>query len=328
MTSNNLLSRTISPSGSTTDYLSVCLTPPELVHELTRSGLASDLSIRRPTDQVSSQMAFSGSRSTLRRVSGPQESVRLRVNSNADRAQNALWLSMIAIQLLDSSLQRRGQVLDQAAVAGFIRFLHHEAPRQAGKLDISPDNLLTALWTNDQHDRLELRFHDAQEVSYSIIRRMSGSESEPSISGTGRLDELQQVISAFGAENLFDADLAGWPLVSPDTQQLLARLDDLSGPDADHSLGAVPPDPQALQDARAFVLSLPNGLVHLPDIGLADDGEVNFLWKDAGIHVDLGFYGSGTFSYYARDDKGKEYLEDECRVAHGLPSDLIALLTR
>ena len=90
----------------------------------------------------------------------------------------------------------------------------------------------------------------------------------------------------------------------------------------------MPPCPQALRDARTFVLSLPRPLVHLPDIGLADDGEVNFLWKNAGLHIDLGFYGSGTFSYYARDENGKEYLADECRVSHGLPSDLTALLAR
>ena len=121
---------------------------------------------------------------------------------------------------------------------------------------------------------------------------------------------------------------APWLRMSSDTRRLLARLDVLSRPDADRSPAAVTPAPQALRDARTFVLSLPNGLVHLPDVGLADDGEVNFLWKDAGIHVDLGFYGCGTFSYYARDDKGHEYLEDECRAAHGLPSDLAALLTR
>lgn len=116
--------------------------------------------------------------------------------------------------------------------------------------------------------------------------------------------------------------------MSSNTRRLLARLDDLSRPDADRSPGAVPPETQALRDARTFVLSLPNGLVHLPDVGLVDDGEVNFLWKDAGIHVDLGFYGCGTFSYYAHDEKGNEYLGDECCAANGLPSDLTALLTR
>ena len=92
--------------------------------------------------------------------------------------------------------------------------------------------------------------------------------------------------------------------------------------------GAVPPCPQAIRDARTFILNLPRVLTDLPDIGLADDGEVNFLWKGAGLHIDLGFYGSGTFSYYARDEDGKEYLADECRVSDGLPSDLTALLSR
>ena len=114
--------------------------------------------------------------------------------------------------------------------------------------------------------------------------------------------------------------------MSPLARQLLARLDALSRPDSDRWPGAVPPDPQAFEDARAFVLALPNGLAYLPDVGLADDGEVNFLWSDAGVHVDLGFYGHGTFSYYARNDQGKEYLEDECSATYGLPSDLAALL--
>ena len=122
--------------------------------------------------------------------------------------------------------------------------------------------------------------------------------------------------------------LAPWLPVSSNTRRLLNRLDVLSRLDTDRPPGVLPPDPQALRDARAFVLSLPNRLMHQPDVGLADDGEVNFLWKDAGVHVDLGFYGCGTFSYYAHDDQGKEYLRDECRAAHGLPSDLIALLTR
>lgn len=121
---------------------------------------------------------------------------------------------------------------------------------------------------------------------------------------------------------------APWPRVSPENRRLLARLDVLSLPDVDQRPGAVPPCPQALRDARTFVLSLPRRLVHPPDIGLADDGEVNFLWNNVGLHIDLGFYGSGTFSYYARDEDGKEYLADECRVSDGLPGDLTTLLTR
>ena len=120
---------------------------------------------------------------------------------------------------------------------------------------------------------------------------------------------------------------APWLRVSTENRRLLARLDVLSQPDVDQRPGAVPPCPQALRDARTFVLSLPRQITHLPDIGLADDGEVNFLWKNVGLHIDLGFYGSGTFSYYARDEDGKEYLADECCVSDGLPNDLTALLT-
>ena len=41
--------------------------------------------------------------------------------------------------------------------------------------------------------------------------------------------------------------------MSPLARQLLARLDALSRPDSDRWPGAVPPDPQAFKDARAFV---------------------------------------------------------------------------
>ncbi len=120
-----------------------------------------------------------------------------------------------------------------------------------------------------------------------------------------------------------------WVPMSPATRKLLATLDVLARPNSERWPGAVPPDPRAFRDARAFVLQLPNALTHLPDIGLAHDGEVNFLWQDdVGLHVDLGFYGSGTFSYFARDQQGKEYLGNEWRAADGLPSDLAALLAR
>lgn len=92
-------------------------------------------------------------------------------------------------------------------------------------------------------------------------------------------------------------------------------------------LSDVLPRARAWRDARTFVLSLPKSIVHLPAVGLAAAGEVNFLWKQDGLHIDLGLYGSGTFSYYARDEVEREYFEDARSVVDGLPLEVAALVT-
>ena len=45
------------------------------------------------------------------------------------------------------------------------------------------------------------------------------------------------------------------------------------------------------------------------------------------MHIDLGFYGTGMFSYYGRDSHDREYLGDDILVTSPLPDDLASLLT-
>ena len=73
------------------------------------------------------------------------------------------------------------------------------------------------------------------------------------------------------------------------------------------------PTNQAYKDAILFLKVLPTGSL-LPSIGFADDGEVNFSWKQNGIHIDLGFYGDGTYSYFAKDSEGNKYYGDDVPV--------------
>jgi hypothetical protein len=87
------------------------------------------------------------------------------------------------------------------------------------------------------------------------------------------------------------------------------------------------PSDEAFEAARAFIESLPNRLSLTADIGLADDGEINFLWKTESVHVDLGFHDKGSCSYFARDKNGKEYLEDDHPPRRGLPAEIATLLT-
>lgn len=117
--------------------------------------------------------------------------------------------------------------------------------------------------------------------------------------------------------------------LTPSTQlgQLVRRLEQLrSVPEGERWPISELPDDAAFRDARAFLDRLPFPMAALPHISLADDGEVNFAWDCEDLHIDLGFYGTGTYSYYARGTDGQEYYGDEIPAGPTLPADLEPLL--
>lgn len=81
----------------------------------------------------------------------------------------------------------------------------------------------------------------------------------------------------------------------------------------------------ALTDAGQFAKRLPKTLKKAPYVSLADDGEVNFAWQWDGNFIDLGFYGTGTYSFYAKDKNGNELYGDDIPVT-SIPDDLNKLL--
>ncbi|MYB35420.1 MAG: hypothetical protein F4X92_09960 [Gammaproteobacteria bacterium] len=83
----------------------------------------------------------------------------------------------------------------------------------------------------------------------------------------------------------------------------------------------------AFDDARAFVLKLPLMKISMPKILLAEDGEINFVWENEECYVDLGFYGTGFYSYFARNDQGKEIMGERIDVHTGLANPIIDLLS-
>ena len=110
------------------------------------------------------------------------------------------------------------------------------------------------------------------------------------------------------------------------TWRLLAEIEALrKTPEEERWPNSDWPNAQAFKDASAFVRTLPLTTIPLPDIGLADDGEVNFLWKSDGVHVDLGFYGTHTFDYFAQSKDGTKIYGDETPVSEGLPNRIISL---
>lgn len=103
---------------------------------------------------------------------------------------------------------------------------------------------------------------------------------------------------------------------SPQLSELVQRLEQLrSVSRGERCPSSAPPDDAAFHDARVLLDILPFPLAALPHISLADDGEVNFAWDGEGVHIDLGFYGTETYSYYARGSDGREHFGDEVPAA-------------
>ena len=55
----------------------------------------------------------------------------------------------------------------------------------------------------------------------------------------------------------------------------------------------------AVKDALSL-LDLLDPNVPLPQVSWADDGEIGFCWRIAASFIDVGFYGDGQISYFAR----------------------------
>ncbi len=87
-----------------------------------------------------------------------------------------------------------------------------------------------------------------------------------------------------------------------------------------------PPAPAAFTDAKAFVERMPRPLRATPHISLAGDGEINFAWNGDRIYVDLGFYGTGTYSFFARDLEGRKYHGDDVPARKPIPEALKQML--
>ncbi len=103
---------------------------------------------------------------------------------------------------------------------------------------------------------------------------------------------------------------------------LLSKLDAIGKAAAGERWpGSTWPAEQAFADARLFIESLPLNIIPLPAIGLADDGEINFLWKTNDVHLDLGFYGTGTYSYFAKR-QGQRFHGDQVASSQGLPDSI------
>jgi len=87
----------------------------------------------------------------------------------------------------------------------------------------------------------------------------------------------------------------------------------------------VPPKNKTISDTTHFLKHLPDN-IKLPYAGLSGDGEINLFWDKDSIYIDIGFLGNNKFSYYARDNSGKEISGDDIVISDTLPTELINLI--
>ncbi len=114
--------------------------------------------------------------------------------------------------------------------------------------------------------------------------------------------------------------------VSP-TFRLITRLANLfEMPEALRWPSTNWPDRSAFEDARTFIVKLPLANIPEPVIRFADDGEINFLWISEKAHIDLGFYGAGTYSYFGHSSDGREIQDENVLASEGLAQAIKIML--
>ncbi|WP_248807298.1 hypothetical protein [Pseudomonas sp. MWU13-2100] len=87
------------------------------------------------------------------------------------------------------------------------------------------------------------------------------------------------------------------------------------------------PDGAAIDEAEQFSSNvLPSDEFQFPTVTAAADGEVNFSWKNALGYIDLGFYGDGSYSYYAKTAVGQEFMSDGSSLTEHLPEQVLKII--
>lgn len=157
-----------------------------------------------------------------------------------------------------------------------------------------------------------------------------GKSSDPYFSTRKCIQKWSRRPDIFGSEwNIIELKLS-LPFIARKVlyfdrkSQLLHDLELLKlTPEEDRWPAAIWPKSGAFTDAEKFINSLPLQNMPSPDVYLADDGEINFLWKHVDIFIDAGFLGNGTFSVFARKGKDRFYGDDRL-ASDGLPDQVIA----
>ena len=84
-------------------------------------------------------------------------------------------------------------------------------------------------------------------------------------------------------------------------------------------------DVKLLQNLLMVLQPLKKGKkYHKPHVTYREEkGEIDFRWDLETIKLDLGFYGDGTYSYYAVLADGQEFFGDDIDVSQELPLEIL-----
>ena len=105
--------------------------------------------------------------------------------------------------------------------------------------------------------------------------------------------------------------------------RLNERLQELRRAVLEHvSFDDTSPVHRALAEAGEFIGCLPFPLVSMPEVSLARDGEINFFWQNDIFYLDLGFYGDGHGSCFARTTSGRKIHLDRIIPKGPFPPEL------
>ena len=136
-----------------------------------------------------------------------------------------------------------------------------------------------------------------------------------------------QLNATFGAVRTM-LQLLGKPGALSRENVLISRIRSLGElePDWD-GYGGTAPSSRCVLEAESFcVRHIATHLVISPEITAASDGEINFHWKTERGLVDLGFYGDGVYSFFAKESSGKEYFGDAKHISEMLPPGVLKII--
>ena len=88
----------------------------------------------------------------------------------------------------------------------------------------------------------------------------------------------------------------------------------------------IPPSSKAIEEAERFISVITKAEILEPYISLAADGEINFYWKNENFILDVGFFGEGVYSIYAKMASGHEVIEDDLSLEDPLPENVASLI--
>ena len=171
-----------------------------------------------------------------------------------------------------------------------------------------------------------VRFRAASEVEQATWKASTAPSAVP---------ELETVAAKASAEVVVaeTTDTRSGPTVAPQskvspTYRLIRSLKVLfETPEDERWPGATWPARKAFEDAREFISRLPLADIPEPEIRFADDGEINFLWMTENTHIDLGFFGTGSYSYFGRNSDGREIQDENVPATDGPVKEIVTMLT-